>query len=290
MIRLCSNAPVNTSFAGPRRSSSGRRSRRAGRSPSSGRARTGRPGRSATRRTPERISAGPTKNRISAASAATPGVARAASPAAGRGGRGRRRGGRAPRPEPRSVTGTVTSPRQPRPASSSTMSCGRAWPANISAISSFIAPPTDWPNAVSKYSWTYGAASRTLSSRRAPGPRPSRWRPGWWAAPCRSRRSPSAPRRRAGSSRSRPPRRGRPRRPPTRRRRRARRSARPAPPSTVGNANQPRFSPRPALSSVSPCMTPGSQWPCISMATLPVASSPEALVGPSGPGWTGSPC
>ena len=27
-------------------------------------------------------------------------------------------------------------------------------------------------------------------------------------------------------------------------------------------------------------MTPGSQWPCISIATLPVASRPEALVGP----------
>ena len=31
-------------------------------------------------------------------------------------------------------------------------------------------------------------------------------------------------------------------------------------------------------------MTPGSQWPCISMATLPVASRPEALVGPV---WAG---
>ena len=31
-------------------------------------------------------------------------------------------------------------------------------------------------------------------------------------------------------------------------------------------------------------MTPGSQWPCISMATLPVARRPEALVAPV---WAG---
>src|SRR6478735_2036373 len=55
----------------------------------------------------------------------------------------------------------------------------------------------------------------------------------------------------------------------------------PEPPSTAGNGNQPVLSPSPLPSSVRPCMTPGSQWPCSSIATLPVASRPDAEVAPS---------
>src|SRR5258705_4947059 len=58
----------------------------------------------------------------------------------------------------------------------------------------------------------------------------------------------------------------------------------PLPPATVGNANHPRLSPRPFLSSVSPAITAGSQWPMSSMAALPFATRPAELVAPC---WAG---
>src|SRR5690606_11994000 len=51
----------------------------------------------------------------------------------------------------------------------STMACGEDCPAKRRAISSFIAPPTFSPNAVSKYSWTKGASSRKVSRSASAG-------------------------------------------------------------------------------------------------------------------------
>ena len=59
-------------------------------------------------------------------------------------------------------------------------------------------------------------------------------RSGWWAGPCRSRRSPAAPRRSAGTSRGRSRRRTRARTPPRRHRRRARPTGRPRRPRSRG--------------------------------------------------------
>src|SRR4051794_23960926 len=66
----------------------------------------------------------------------------------------------------------------------------------------------------------------------------------------------------------------------------------PAPPSTVGNGNQPSLPAR-SLSSVSDAMVPGSQSPCSSIAACPLATMPAELPAPCcagvprKPSWNG---
>src|SRR3954471_5383241 len=70
--------------------------------------------------------------------------------------------------------------------------------------------------------------------------------------------------------------------------------ATPFAPGTDGNGNQPRFLPRPFLFGVRPFMTPGSQWPCSSIAALPLPIRPAELPAPCcagvprKPSWNGS--
>ena len=60
-----------------------------------------------------------------------------------------------------------------------------------------------------------------------------------------------------------------------------------------GNGNQPRFEPRPFWSGVSAFIVPSSQWPCSSMAALPLPIMPAELVAPCcagvarNPSWNG---
>src|SRR3954447_25045712 len=63
----------------------------------------------------------------------------------------------------------------------------------------------------------------------------------------------------------------------------------PAPPSMVGNGNQPSLLAK-SLSSVSAAMVPGSQSPCSSIAACPFATMPAELPAPCCAGVPRKPC
>src|SRR3954469_10367679 len=62
--------------------------------------------------------------------------------------------------------------------------------------------------------------------------------------------------------------------------------ATPFAPGMAGKGNQPRFLPMPFLLGERPFITPGSQWPCSSMAALPLPIRPAELPAPC---WAGVP-
>src|SRR4051812_20781990 len=57
-------------------------------------------------------------------------------------------------------------------------------------------------------------------------------------------------------------------------------------PGIAGKGNQPRLLPRPFLLGVRPFITPGSQWPCSSIAALPLPMRPADEPAPC---WAGVP-